>query len=472
MSDDEWVVASRSKGKKKKTATKTIVATTATQRLQNLEEENKDLRALSEKEQTKRSQRLFHALFKKADEIACSAFALDSILRLLNSHPALQGVSLTSLLPSLEGPQYFEEDAPLVDLENWRDVLLRSFALAHRLTPSPSSTSRTYPVFSSSICLGVGSIGSSRVAQAQLGFYLLLTALFSSLSSPLSPSLLTSPVTIYDPVLNYIEIKTLTSVFGLTVPSLNDEGKTVFSRSGNSKPLHFAYLPHCGAGLSSNILWANWGASLKDIVLLANSSDRSLSTLKMGSSSGKITPVRTDASLLPHVRAVVEEVTEGFAPSLIDSSFYSSMAFPGDPAGEFALGQGSSTQHNWVTLARVASFLNEIPLIEGKNVPVSGAFNDTSIHWLSLVDTQHTQEKEKSSIVTQAVMKPSLTQNQLQSLMRLHPPEYVPERHPFQMIDGRPVSVSVTGEHLEQTVVELRREFDPEIITRSQKPGQ
>ncbi|KAI9320152.1 SRR1-domain-containing protein, partial [Dichotomocladium elegans] len=109
------------------------------------------------------------------------------------------------------------------------------------------------------ICYGLGSIQHCKNAQYQFVLALLIWDLLK-VSIP-------GEVSIYDPVMTTLD-KELCLAHKVSVIDKNEEGKRSVS-----KPTLF-YMPHCGRGLYSNTLSANWDRkSLEKVILLGNRFD-------------------------------------------------------------------------------------------------------------------------------------------------------------------------------------------------------
>ncbi|KAI9202329.1 uncharacterized protein BJ171DRAFT_514724 [Polychytrium aggregatum] len=106
------------------------------------------------------------------------------------------------------------------------------------------------------VCYGIGSLAGSRISQLQFALCLLLHEIYSF-----------RHLYIFDPIMSEMD-RAIADHFNLTVIDTNERGKRTVSR-----PTLF-YMPHCGAALYNNVLWANWGASsLTNIAIIGNSFD-------------------------------------------------------------------------------------------------------------------------------------------------------------------------------------------------------
>ncbi|KAI8497628.1 hypothetical protein Bbelb_249340 [Branchiostoma belcheri] len=108
--------------------------------------------------------------------------------------------------------------------------------------------------FDAVVCYGLGRFSSCVTARYQLGFLLLLRDVLDVPSS----------CHVYDPVFSSSE-KVLLQKLGCQLILENEEGK----RRVDRKTLF--YMPHCGKPLYNNLLWANWGQQLRNVVILGNS---------------------------------------------------------------------------------------------------------------------------------------------------------------------------------------------------------
>ena len=68
----------------------------------------------------------------------------------------------------------------------------------------------------------------------------------------------------YDPVLTPLEVEVLASLGVDMIPD-NEEGKRLVT-----KPTVFI-MPHCPMQLYNNVVWANWGKPLANVVVVGNS---------------------------------------------------------------------------------------------------------------------------------------------------------------------------------------------------------
>ncbi|KAI9496219.1 hypothetical protein BDB00DRAFT_809528 [Zychaea mexicana] len=112
------------------------------------------------------------------------------------------------------------------------------------------------------ICYGIGSMQHSKNAQYQFILALLLRDMLKSVEK----------VSIYDPVMTELD-KELSKSYNIDVIETNEDGKRKVSR-----PTLF-YMPHCGRGLYSNTLSANWDKeSLPNVIMIANRFDMYVGT--------------------------------------------------------------------------------------------------------------------------------------------------------------------------------------------------
>ncbi|KAJ3060503.1 hypothetical protein HDU98_003530 [Podochytrium sp. JEL0797] len=111
------------------------------------------------------------------------------------------------------------------------------------------------PTLMSCICYGLGSPRDSAISRHQLAFLLLLHDQFSFVQ-----------VEAYDPVFDEFDVDVLKRV-GVDVLPGNEKGCKKVER-----PTVF-YMPHCGAGLYSNVIGANWGKVQleENVVVIGNS---------------------------------------------------------------------------------------------------------------------------------------------------------------------------------------------------------
>ena len=105
------------------------------------------------------------------------------------------------------------------------------------------------------VCYGLGSFSESYIARYQLVFLLLV---IEEMDIPVCNC------HIFDPQFNDEE-KVILQDLGLNIIVENEVGK----RRCNTKTLF--YMPHCGKALYNNLLWANWGTNLDNVVIIGNS---------------------------------------------------------------------------------------------------------------------------------------------------------------------------------------------------------
>ncbi|KAI8976259.1 hypothetical protein BDB01DRAFT_804046 [Pilobolus umbonatus] len=101
------------------------------------------------------------------------------------------------------------------------------------------------------ICYGIGSMQKSKIAQYQFILALMLRSLLN----------ITGKMSIYDPVMTPLD-KELSTYHSIDIIEENEDGK----RSVD-KPTLF-YMPHCGRGLYSNTLSANWNKKQLPLVTI------------------------------------------------------------------------------------------------------------------------------------------------------------------------------------------------------------
>ena len=122
------------------------------------------------------------------------------------------------------------------------------------ITETQDHHANTATSFEDFVCYGIGRLSESPIARYQFALYLLLWQQFKPSGQCL----------IYDPVFTSFD-EQIINHFGLVLLTKNEEAK----RQVASRTLFFA--PHCGKPLYNNILWANWGPGLKNVVILGNS---------------------------------------------------------------------------------------------------------------------------------------------------------------------------------------------------------
>lgn len=105
------------------------------------------------------------------------------------------------------------------------------------------------------VCYGLGSFSESYIARYQLVFLLLV---IEEMEIPLCNC------HIFDPQFTEEE-KVILQEFGLNIIVENEVGK----RRCNRRTLF--YMPHCGKALYNNLLWANWGTNLDNMIIIGNS---------------------------------------------------------------------------------------------------------------------------------------------------------------------------------------------------------
>jgi hypothetical protein len=108
--------------------------------------------------------------------------------------------------------------------------------------------------FQDFVCYGIGKLSECPTSRYQFALLVLLWEHFK-------PS---GKCFIYDPVFGNID-EEIVKHFGLDIIPRNEEAK----RRVSQKTLFF--VPHGGKPLYNNILWANWGPNLKNVVIFGNS---------------------------------------------------------------------------------------------------------------------------------------------------------------------------------------------------------
>ncbi|KAL5732438.1 hypothetical protein ACOSP7_031785 [Xanthoceras sorbifolium] len=104
------------------------------------------------------------------------------------------------------------------------------------------------------VIYGIGSVESYETPRLQLSLAILMKRKFNWIGD----------IEVFDPILSATESRVLESL-GCSVLSINEQG-----RRRAIKPTLF-YMPHCEAELYDNLVRANWGVTLKGMVLLGNS---------------------------------------------------------------------------------------------------------------------------------------------------------------------------------------------------------
>lgn len=104
------------------------------------------------------------------------------------------------------------------------------------------------------VIYGIGCLESYGPPRLQLSLAILMKRKFSWIGD----------IEVFDPILSPTEARVLEAL-GCSVLSVNEQG-----RRYAIKPTLF-YMPHCEAELYNNLLQANWGAMLKQMVLFGNS---------------------------------------------------------------------------------------------------------------------------------------------------------------------------------------------------------
>eukprot|EP00475_Leptophrys_vorax_P036751 TRINITY_DN6262_c0_g1_i1.p2 TRINITY_DN6262_c0_g1~~TRINITY_DN6262_c0_g1_i1.p2 ORF type:complete len:301 (-),score=74.77 TRINITY_DN6262_c0_g1_i1:1028-1906(-) len=137
-------------------------------------------------------------------------------------------------------------------IENFEELLTQVLGKHHQL-----STAEKIDI----VCYGIGRIEVFRNAQYQL-------ALLVGLIRRKHVSQLVGRFEFYDPMLTTLEVKVIEQLGGVAIDH-NEQGKRRVQESGN--PILF-YMPHCVRAMYNNILWANWGRStMENIVVIGNS---------------------------------------------------------------------------------------------------------------------------------------------------------------------------------------------------------
>nr|CAG4642856.1 EOG090X0FII [Evadne anonyx] len=108
------------------------------------------------------------------------------------------------------------------------------------------------------VCLGIGSISSSKISLYQLALLLNLGDNFEC------------PIEVFDPIFNEID-KKIISDLKLVLSTENCEGK----KKQSSSDVTLFFFPHCPRELSNNLLYANWDPYLlPNCIIYANSFEK------------------------------------------------------------------------------------------------------------------------------------------------------------------------------------------------------
>lgn len=137
------------------------------------------------------------------------------------------------------------------------------------------------------VCYGLGNFSDCYISRNQLAFILLI---IEEIDIPICRC------HIFDPKFTEEEKLTLKDL-GFNVISINEAGK----RNCNKRTLF--YMPHCGKALYNNLIWANWGECLDNLVIIGNSFTRMVENIperilaKTGSYIMKVQPFVTEKEL-------------------------------------------------------------------------------------------------------------------------------------------------------------------------------
>lgn len=107
---------------------------------------------------------------------------------------------------------------------------------------------------------GVGCIGTSHVAQHQMGLLLLLREWLEG------ANLTVASVQVYDPIFCDSEKEALVEL-GCVVLETNNDGNFACDKSR----MTLLYMPHCEAELYNNVIAANWAPHLSRVCIIGNS---------------------------------------------------------------------------------------------------------------------------------------------------------------------------------------------------------
>jgi hypothetical protein len=114
------------------------------------------------------------------------------------------------------------------------------------------------------VCWGLGSFASSSNARYQLACALLLRHRLSGGSAAGM-----ARAELFDPVMGEVDAAVCAAV-GVAVLERNEQGKRACTAAAGGPPVVF-FMPHCPMRLYSNLLWANWGRALANLVVVGNS---------------------------------------------------------------------------------------------------------------------------------------------------------------------------------------------------------
>ena len=133
----------------------------------------------------------------------------------------------------------------------YKDLLL---SLSELLLVGIENSEKVTTNWQDFVCYGIGKISECPKSRYQFALLLLLWKHFKPCGR----------CYIYDPVFGSLDEKIVEN-FGLELIPRNEEAK----RKVSQKTLFF--VPHGGKPLYNNILWANWGAGLENVVIFGNS---------------------------------------------------------------------------------------------------------------------------------------------------------------------------------------------------------
>lgn len=133
----------------------------------------------------------------------------------------------------------------------YKELLL---SLSEILSPDEASSGEMALKFQDFVSYGIGRISECPLARYQFALLVLLWQHFRPAGK----------CYIYDPVFGKLD-QLIIERFELELIPRNEEAKRCVSQ----KTLFF--VPHCGKPLYNNILWANWGVGLENIIIFGNS---------------------------------------------------------------------------------------------------------------------------------------------------------------------------------------------------------
>lgn len=134
------------------------------------------------------------------------------------------------------------------------------------------------------ICYGLGSVYESLSSRYQLALLLLLLDHINQYNlESKKRKFKIDLVEFFDPVLNSIDKKLLTSIYGFKIADSNTKCMKKIDSNHAESTLTLFYMPHCPNALYNNLLYANWQPDLLNKLIILGNSFSTIHTMTLNS---------------------------------------------------------------------------------------------------------------------------------------------------------------------------------------------